>query len=278
MIDESAEGDCDPFLCVRPACMRGDYIYRGKGYSGEFVGLNGETTFVIGRIIHCSFAPSESAGNPGEGAVGFAPDFFANNPPLNQSVIDIASWLGPRRAAEEGRINMSPDHVDGILTALMSQQPPTRRPILVPHGFKFPTGDTCTDNWLVCRDNARVTYQAEINACAGTYVGSGLALGAGVCGAAAAAGGGIGATVGLICGSPTGPGALGTATAGGTVGGVIGLCVGAVSGTVCCVEEVINGQDRCEEDALRKADLALKHCRKIYEICKLKNPVGKGGK
>ena len=82
--------------------------------------------------------------------------------------------------------------------------------------------------------------------------------------------------MGFWCATPTGPGAIPAAVAGGGAGGIIGTLCAPVVGAVCYLEEVCNGQERCEEDALRKADAALKDCRRIYEICCLKNPIGKG--
>jgi hypothetical protein len=107
----------------------------------------------------------------------------------------------------------------------------------------------CELEYRLCRDLSRNAVVPAKQACERQQrAWSGIKLGAKVFGSCTAVGGGGGALIGGTCGTPALiPGvAAGTAT-GFHIGRYIGSCIGVATGTVCCVDEWMNGTDRCIE-------------------------------
>ena len=252
--------ECDIQLCARPWCTPGSLTVTPRASIGAYVGFNGESSLILGRIGSTQ-ATNYEGDVTMEGYELFIPDLVAAELPINTDLPRIQNWVHTRSLAANGQIKMKISEVDEIYQSLVND---STRSFVGPDEF-------CDMQRERCEAQARKQFEREYEMCSKGQQAQHsrkqfvFMTCLGTTATAAAAGAEVGAFLGACAG---GIGAVPGALVGG-IGAASWAFVGSFMYSWTSCDDIENA---CEDDVTTRYGWAEDDCWSKYVDCLTINP------
>lgn len=256
---ETASG-CGIQLCARPWCTPTTLTVTPRASIGAYVGFNGESSLILGRI-GATQATNYEGDVTMDGYDLFIPDLVAAEIPINMDLPRIQNWVHTRSLAANGRIKMEISEVDEIYQSLVND---STRPLVGPDEF-------CDMKRERCESQARRRFERECEMCLDSEQARRIRSTTvwNSCWSGTQDGAMIGAAIG--CSVGVWSGGLGAVPAG-LIGGTIGATYGLVGSFMFSWTECNDREEACLADETRRYGWAKDDCWSKYVDCMTLNP------